>query len=92
MELQTKIVTVEGYGEFEIREPLFGDVESMFGEGEASKSMAMDLMKKCIFKDGELVFSKPVGARLGMQLLKLAPEVLKLAGLTTEGEDGEKKD
>lgn len=83
MELRTKIVVVEGFGEVEIREPLFEDVEVFFNGGDA-KTFGTNLLKKCLYKDGELIFSKPVGAALGIKLMKLAPDVMEMVGFNEE--------
>lgn len=90
--LQSKIVPVEGYGDFEIREPLFEDIEAMFdssGDSGKEKTVAMSLIKKCIYKDDKRVFDEPVGAALGMKLLKLAPDIMAMIGMDA---DTEKKD
>lgn len=91
--LQSKIVEIEGYGQFEIREPLFEDIEVMFedtgGESGKEKAVAMNLIKKCIYKDNKRVFDEPVGAALGMKLLKMAPDIMAMIGMDA---DTEKKD
>jgi hypothetical protein len=83
-ELQSVKIVVEGYGEFEIREPLFDDIEQFFGGGDDKsvdpKKFGLNLLKKCVYKDGELVWSKPVGAQLGLKLMALAPQVMDLVG------------
>lgn len=88
--LQNKFVDIEGHGQFEIREPLFEDIEVMFqsveGDGAGEKAVAMNLIKKCIYKDGKRVFDEPVGASLGMKLLKLAPEIMAMIGMDAETE------
>jgi hypothetical protein len=89
-ELKSVKVQVEGYGEFEIREPLFEDIEQFFGaepgKAEGSK-FGINLLKKCVYKDGELVWSKPVGAQLGVKLMALAPDVMEIIGFKAEGKD-----
>lgn len=91
-ELQVAKITIEGFGEFEIREPLFEDIEHLFGGGKSDedpKKFGLNLLKKCVYKDGELVWSKPVGAKLGMKLMALAPQVMELIGFGDEGKDSQ---
>jgi|JI10StandDraft_1071094.scaffolds.fasta_scaffold81963_3 hypothetical protein len=93
-ELKSVKIQVEGYGEFEIREPLFDDIEQFFGGGDDKnadpKKFGLNLLKKCVYKDGELVWSKPVGAQLGIKLMGLAPQVMDLVGFNDdEGKDSQ---
>lgn len=95
MSLKSKIVEVQGYGAVEIREPLFDDIEGMFFSAEGgAATKPTDLIRKCLFKPGtqERIFDGIVGAALGMQLMKLAPEVMEFVGLTAaQDEDGDSK-
>lgn len=92
-ELKSVKINVEGYGEFEIREPLFDDIEQFFGGGDKDvdpKKFGLNLLKKCVYKDDELVWSKPVGAQLGLKLMSLAPQVMELVGFKDdEGKDSQ---
>lgn len=83
MELKSKVVVVDGFGEVEIREPLFETIEAFFNGGDA-KTFGTSLLKKCLYKDGKLIFDSPVGATLGIKLMKLAPEVMEMVGFNEE--------
>lgn len=91
-ELKKVMIEVEGFGEFEIREPLFDDIETFFGSGvEADpQKFGLSILKRCIFKDNKRVWDGPVGARLGMKLMALAPQVMELIGFSSaEGKDSQ---
>jgi hypothetical protein len=89
-ELKSIEVEIEGFGVFEIREPLFEDVEAMFDSAEgASKTFGLNLLKKCVYQNGELVWNKPVGAAKGIKLMALAPQVMQLIGFGEQGKPSE---
>jgi hypothetical protein len=83
MELKSKVVMVEGFGEVEIREPLFETIEAFFNGGDA-KTFGTSMLKKCLYSEGKLIFDQPVGASLGIKLMKLAPEVMEMVGFNEE--------
>lgn len=94
MQLKSKLVEVEDYGQVEIREPLYDDIEEMFfGLDGKPTGKPTDLLRKCLYKPGtdQRLFDEPIGAALGMRLMRLSPDVMAFLGMTTE-ESEEKKD
>lgn len=87
MELKSVMVEVQGIGQVEIREPMFEDIEAFFDAEMDAKKFGLTVLKRCLYKDGELIFSKPVGAAAGVRLMALAPQVMELIGFnqTEEG-------
>ena len=94
MQLKSKIVEVEGYGEVEIREPLYDDIEEMFFTGaEGPSAKPTELLRKCLYKPGtdQRIFDERIGASLGLKLMRLSPDIMAFLGMTTETTE-EKKD
>lgn len=82
MELKSIFVEVEGLGQVEIREPLFSDIESFFDSDLDQKKFGINLLKKCLYQDGKLVFEQKLSAAVGMRLIALAPQVMQMVGFS----------
>jgi hypothetical protein len=90
VELKSVLVQVEGVGEVEIREPLFDDIEKFFDDTSDQKKFGINLLKQCLYKDGQRIFESKVSAAVGMKLMALAPQVMALVGFesTADAESG----
>jgi hypothetical protein len=81
MSLKSKVVTVEGIGEIEFREPLYENVEPLLNASEQSNKLGSELLKLCTYKDGKRLFDGPVGVSTFMKLLAHVGDCLEVCGM-----------
>jgi len=73
--MKTKIV-----GEYEVREPLVGDVRPIMGlMSKAPEDFQFELAKRCIYKDG-VVLGDEIGSIPFSQYVPLMTTVMEMTG------------
>lgn len=79
MDLNSKIVQVPGVGDVEIRELEYGEAERLF-ELEPKK-MGKEIIKACLYQNGERIFDGTVGLARANRLFGLIDQVMEINGL-----------
>lgn len=79
MTLKTKIVVVEDVGEIEVRELAYSEAEALF-ELDSSK-LGKELIKRCLYLNGERIFDTGIGISVANKLFLLSADVLEVNGM-----------
>jgi hypothetical protein len=83
MSLKSKIVSVDGIGEVEFREPLFDEVAPLLSM-EDQRNLGVAVLKLCTWVDGKRLFDGPVGVSVGMAVMKHVQDALEVCGMVDE--------
>jgi hypothetical protein len=83
MQLNSKTVEVEGFGEVEFREPLFKDISAYIGKDD----LALRILELSAHQDGKRIFDGTVGVAFGLALMKHVETAMEVCGFPVGKKD-----